>query len=166
MTSQHRRSGKGFTGRHMAAILVCFFGVVIAVNITMARFASSTFGGIVVENSYVASQEFNGRLKQSREQVALQWKASLKVVDGTIQYALTDRDGKPVPAASVSIQFRHPSYEAADWHVELQPAPNDTFEASHASRDGTWNVQIDSEVGRTRPYRDVRRITIRNGEFQ
>ena len=161
-----QRHAKEFTGRHMLVIMISFFGVIIAVNLGMAQLAGSSFGGLVVGNSYVASQEFNGRLKQSREQVALQWKASLKVVDGTIQYALTDRDGKPVLPASVSIQFRHPSYEAADWHVELQPAPNDTFEASHASRDGTWNVQIDSEVGRTRPYRDVRRITIRNGEFQ
>jgi nitrogen fixation protein FixH len=40
-----------FTGRHMTAILVGFFGVVIAVNLLMARFATSTFGGIVVENT-------------------------------------------------------------------------------------------------------------------
>ena len=33
-----------FTGRHMAAILVAFFGVVIVVNLIMARFAVGTFG--------------------------------------------------------------------------------------------------------------------------
>ena len=43
-----------FTGRHMAAIMVAFFGVVIAVNVYMARLATSTFTGVVVENSYVA----------------------------------------------------------------------------------------------------------------
>ena len=37
-----------FTGRHMAAILVAFFAIVITVNVTMARFAMSTFGGKVV----------------------------------------------------------------------------------------------------------------------
>ena len=42
---------KAFTGRHMAAIMVAFFGVIIAVNFTMARFATATFGGRVVENS-------------------------------------------------------------------------------------------------------------------
>ena len=54
-----------FTGRHMAMILVAFFGVVIVVNLIMARYASSTFGGIVVENSYVASQEFNKWLDEA-----------------------------------------------------------------------------------------------------
>ena len=150
----------------MLLIMIGFFGVIIAVNVGMARLAGSSFGGLVVGNSYVASQEFNGRLKQSREQVALQWTATFKIVDGTIKYSLTDRNGKPVFATSVSVQFRHPSYEAADWHMDLQPAANGKFEAPHASRDGTWNVQIDSEVGRKLPYRDVRRITIRNGEFQ
>ena len=40
-----------FTGWHMTTILVAFFAVVITVNIVMARFALSTFGGTVVENS-------------------------------------------------------------------------------------------------------------------
>ena len=38
-----------FTGRHMAAILIAGFGVVIAVNLVMARFAVTTFGGVVVK---------------------------------------------------------------------------------------------------------------------
>ena len=33
---------KRFTGWHMAAILVGFFALVVAVNVTMARFATST----------------------------------------------------------------------------------------------------------------------------
>ncbi|MFP5454579.1 MAG: FixH family protein, partial [Alphaproteobacteria bacterium] len=50
---------RGFTGRHMAASMVGFFTVVIAVNVTMATVASHSFGGTVVDNSYVASQRFN-----------------------------------------------------------------------------------------------------------
>ena len=60
--SKEKRPGE-FTGRHMAMILVTFFGIVIAVNITMARYASSTFGGLVVDNIYVASLNFNGWLE-------------------------------------------------------------------------------------------------------
>jgi nitrogen fixation protein FixH len=50
---------KPFTGYHMAAILIGFFGIVIAVNIYMAKVAVGTFGGTVVDNSYVASQNYN-----------------------------------------------------------------------------------------------------------
>lgn len=62
-----------FSGRHMTAILLAFFGVVIAVNVTMALFATRTFGGVVVENSYVASQKYNGWLEAARRQEQLGW---------------------------------------------------------------------------------------------
>jgi nitrogen fixation protein FixH len=55
----------------MAAIMVAFFAVVIAVNVYMARLASSTFTGVVVENSYVASQHFNRWLDEARAEERL-----------------------------------------------------------------------------------------------
>ncbi|MFZ4382234.1 MAG: FixH family protein, partial [Sandarakinorhabdus sp.] len=66
-----------FTGRSFAIIIVGFFGVVVAVNITMARLASGTFGGTVVDNSYVASQKYNGWLAQARAQDRLGWATPL-----------------------------------------------------------------------------------------
>ena len=59
------------TGKRMTGIFVLFFGVVIAVNVVMACYASSTFGGIVVENSYVASQDFNRWLDEAAAEKAL-----------------------------------------------------------------------------------------------
>jgi nitrogen fixation protein FixH len=67
---------KRFSGRHAAAILFAFFGIVIAVNVTMAMFATRTFGGTVVDNSYVASQKYNGWLAKARQQKQLGWAAS------------------------------------------------------------------------------------------
>ncbi|MFD2579774.1 FixH family protein [Novosphingobium colocasiae] len=61
------RSGR-FTGRHMATILVLGFGVVIGINFLMAHYAVSTFGGVVVENSYVASQDFNRWLDEAAKE--------------------------------------------------------------------------------------------------
>ena len=68
-----------FTGWHMTAILVAFFGIVIAVNFTMARLAVTSFGGTVVDNSYVASQHYNDWLAAADRQERLGWtvKASL-----------------------------------------------------------------------------------------
>src|SRR3546814_8818871 len=57
-----------FTGWHMTAILIAFFAAVIAVNMLMATVAVRSFGGTVVENSYVASQKFNGWLAQRSEE--------------------------------------------------------------------------------------------------
>ena len=70
---------KVFTGWHMTAILVGFFSTVIAVNVYMAHAAISTFGGTVVDNSYVASQEFNGWLAAAKKQQQLGWKTGVSI---------------------------------------------------------------------------------------
>lgn len=62
-----------FTGWHMTGIVVAMFGLVIAVNVLMASYAIGTFGGTVVDNSYVASQRFNDWLAEARAQRALKW---------------------------------------------------------------------------------------------
>lgn len=107
--TQQRRTVKPFTGRHMAAILIAFFGVVIAVNVMMARYALSTFGGVVVENSYVASQHFNKWLNEARAEDALGWKATVARdgADGVL-VALSDNAGKPIAGAKVAAIAEHP----------------------------------------------------------
>lgn len=71
MTSKTTR----FTGRHMAAIFVGGFAIIIAVNLLMASLAVGSFHGTVVDNSYVASQKYNGWLKQASASKALGWQA-------------------------------------------------------------------------------------------
>jgi nitrogen fixation protein FixH len=46
--------------------MVAFFGVIITVNMIMARFAVTTWSGLVVPNTYVASQQFNTQAELNR----------------------------------------------------------------------------------------------------
>lgn len=66
-----------FTGKHAAAIIVTGFAIIIAVNLFMATLAVRGFGGVIVENSYVASQEFNDWLDAAEEQEALGWSVEM-----------------------------------------------------------------------------------------
>lgn len=78
-----------FTGWHMTAIIVGFFGVVIAVNILMATLAVRTFGGTVVDNSYVASQGYNSWLAQAQKQEELGWRADIsRIASGHVHVAV------------------------------------------------------------------------------
>jgi nitrogen fixation protein FixH len=70
---------KPMTGYHMLMILVGFFAVVFVVNFYMAYLAVSTFTGTVVDNSYVASQRFNGWLVEARTEKALGWQAAVSL---------------------------------------------------------------------------------------
>src|SRR3546814_2709482 len=75
-----------------AMILIAFFGVVISINMVMASFALSTFGGTVVDNSYVASQHYNKWLARADAQDRLGWDKSIAVDEGR-HVRLTVRKG-------------------------------------------------------------------------
>ncbi|HEU0223277.1 MAG TPA: FixH family protein, partial [Paracoccaceae bacterium] len=47
------------TGRLVLAVALGAFGIVIAVNLVLVFAATRTFPGLVVPNSYVASQDFD-----------------------------------------------------------------------------------------------------------
>lgn len=159
------RDPRPFTGRHMLTIIVAFFGVVISVNLTLAVFAGRSWTGLVVENTYVASQTFNEKAKLGREQAALGWTGTLSIDRGWVRYRLVDGAGMPVRAAGANVAFRHPAFEAKDERATLMPDGDGLF-APHRVADGVWIVEIDSDAGLDRPYRDVRRIHVVHGALE
>lgn len=129
-----------FTGWHMATILVAFFGVVIAVNLIMARYASSTFGGIVVENSYVASQEFNGWLDAAKDQEKLGWDAvTTWRPDGRLAVAVRG----PGEDVNVSAEARHPLGRLPDIRLEFTRNGNGRFVSKQSVPDGRWVLRLE-----------------------
>lgn len=86
-----------FTGRHMAMVFIGGFAVVIAVNLLMASFALGSFHGTVVDNSYVASQKYNGWIAKAEASKALGWQAEpQRRADGRVMLETT-----AVPAGAV-----------------------------------------------------------------
>ena len=131
--------GRTFTGRHIAAILVVFFGLVIAVNFTTARCASSTFGGIVVENSYVASQEFNGWLDEAKANRALGWDAvTTWRPDGRLALAVS---GAPEGTTAEGLA-RHPLGRLPDRAIVFERTGQGRFLSREALPDGRWTLRL------------------------
>jgi len=142
---------KTFNGYHMTTILVAFFGVVMTVNFVMARYAISTFGGVVVENSYVASQEFNGWLDEARAERALGWQA--KVGRDESGHVTANFTGAPDNLA-VSAEARHPLGRLPDSMLtfvalgggryvsrEVLPAGRWTIRLAARDADHTWRIE-------------------------
>ncbi len=155
-----------FTGRHMLFIMLAFFGVIIAVNVTMASFANSSWSGLVVKNSYVASQQFNAKAAAGRAQAALGWSATMAYADGRFVYALTDREARPVRVDGGMVQFRRTTTDVEDVSMKLEKGGSGRSLAPITLRDGVWIVEVDADAGLDVPYRDVRRVTIRGGVLQ
>lgn len=135
---------KSFTGRHVAAILAGGFAIVIGVNLLMARAAISTFGGLVVENSYVASQHFNGWLEKADEAKALGWKVNLsRALDGRIQVATAD-----VPAAAtVRGEAWHPLGRMPDRELRFVSAGAGSYASDEVLPAGRWVIRLEIAAG-------------------
>ena len=133
---------RGFTGRHMLGIMLGFFGVVVAVNVTMATLAARTFGGTVVDNSYVASQRFNRWLAEGRAQERLGWTARLRL-DGSrrIRVELTDRIGA-LGGAEVEAVARHPLGRAGDVRLRFRAEANGLYVSQGTLPAGRWQVHL------------------------
>lgn len=157
---------KQFTGRHMLAIMIVFFGVIIAVNITLAVFASRSWTGLVVENTYVASQRFNQKMAETRAQAALGLSSLLTFESGRLRYRVNDRDGNGVNLNAVTAKVMHPVDDREDQILVLHREGDGSYLASVAIPDGVWLAEIEADVGLEKPYRETLRVHIVNGSRQ
>jgi nitrogen fixation protein FixH len=128
---------QGFTGRHMLIVMISFFGLVIAVNLTMARLASDTFGGSIVANSYVASQRFNGWLQAARDQKALGWQSDLALDDQ--RHVVLTMDG---PGFVATGSAHHPLGRAPDVPLAFASDGAGRLVSAETLPGGRWQVRM------------------------
>ena len=131
-------TGFRMTGGKVLAIMLTAFGVIIGVNLALAYSAVSTFPGLEVKNSYVASQNFNEELAA---QQALGWSVTADVIDGELVLAITSRDGTPAQVATLD------AVVGAATHVRDDQVPefvflDGAFRAPVNIRPGNWNIRM------------------------
>lgn len=128
-----------FTGWHFTTIMVIGFGIVMAVNFTMASLATGGFSGVVVENSYVASQKYNGWLEAARAQDKLGWSGKL-ARDAQSRLVL---EAPAIPAgAEVRAQLRRPVGQPDTTELALVADGSGQFRSDQAIAPGRWIVRM------------------------
>lgn len=138
------RPARRFTGRHMWLIMIAFFGTVIAVNVTMAMFATGTFGGTVVDNSYVASQKFNGWLEEARAQEKLGWSLGLTMADDRHPMIVAAAGETPLAGAVITATAKHPVGRAPDIALAFAEVAPGQFRATQPLPAGRWNIHMEA----------------------
>lgn len=139
MTARAPRSTGRFTGWHFTAIIVAFFGVVVSVNVYMARSAVSSFGGVVVDNSYIASQNFNSWLAAGRAQNALGWTVSAqRLADGRVAVATQG----PGATANLVAEARPPLGSAAARPLQFVADGKGGFVSRQSLDTGRWTLRL------------------------
>lgn len=136
---------KEFTGKHMLIIVLLFFGTIISVNIFMATMAIQSWTGLVVKNSYVASQEFNGKLQASQVQAGLNLKIDLTYEEGILKFLLVDENEVPIALRDVKIDLTRPIGVTLDRSLVLAPAEVG-YQIDEDLPAGVWNVVIHAQV--------------------
>ncbi|HSG35692.1 MAG TPA: FixH family protein [Sphingomonadaceae bacterium] len=139
-----RRGQGGFTGWHATGILVVFFGIIVTVNVSMAMLARSNFSGAVVENSYVASQEFNSWLAQAEQARSLGWSPRVsRRDDGRLSVGLA---GAPAGIA-LKGTARHPLGRSDDLLLEFRVQDDGSFRSREALPEGRWILRLEAMHG-------------------
>lgn len=146
-----------FTGWHMFGVLVAMFGVITAANLVMGWYAVATFGGTVVDNSYVATREYNRWLAEAAAQERLGWQLATTIeVDRMVRVTVRGKGG--LIDGQVSAIASHPLGRAPDRAIAFAPTSRGNYLTTRALPPGRWMLKITVTNGRNVAYfvRDVR----------
>jgi nitrogen fixation protein FixH len=131
-------TGRPLTGRAVLLIALGAFGVVILANAVLAFYAVGTFSGLVVPNSYIASQDFDRR---RNAQIALGWTDGLGYTNGVLELTMKDATDRTVRPETLSISVGRPTEQRDDRMLDLQ-ATLDGVAAPVLLAPGNWRVEI------------------------
>ncbi|ADE84920.1 nitrogen fixation protein FixH [Rhodobacter capsulatus] len=129
---------KPLTGRKVLLMFVAFFGLIIAVNVTMAVQAVKTFPGLEVANSYVASQTFDAdRAAQER----LGWTVKPAYADGVLSLDIRDRAGQPAPLGQLEVLVGRTTMAAEDRTPQMTRTDG-VYSAPLSLAPGAWLIHL------------------------
>ena len=126
------------TGRHVLAITLSAFSVIVAVNLLMAYKAVGTFPGLEVANSYVASQQFD---QERAAQQALGWNAHASHEDGQLRLGILDEQGLHPRIRSLAATIGRPTHVREDQVLQLTHE-NGVFTAPMDLGPGAWLIHV------------------------
>ncbi|MEL7446686.1 MAG: FixH family protein [Pseudomonadota bacterium] len=133
-----------FTGRHMAMVLIIGFGIVAIVNFYMASLATGGFHGVVVENTYVASQKFNDWIDEAKKDEALGWTAEMFRDDAGHVIATTI--GVP-EGATVTAELRRPLGTKEFASLTFARGEDGVFRSTESVKPGRWTARLNITSG-------------------
>lgn len=128
-----------FTGWHMLGLMLGGFGIIIAVNLTLAWNAVATFPGLEARNSYEVSQSFQA---DRAAQNALRWDASAMIEDSVLTVTVLDHRGDPVQAEVTRAILGRATNTSQDITPEFT-WNGTSLVAPVPMQEGYWNLRLE-----------------------
>jgi nitrogen fixation protein FixH len=150
-----------FTGKHMLAVMVAFFGVIIGVNVTLAVLANRTWSGLIVANGYVASQQFNLSEERARAQALLGWQAELAHDGQTFTVTMRTKDGAAIPNLKLEGMLRRPVTAKEDMVLAFTARGDGSYAAPAALAKGQWEFEMSARDPQGQEFADTYRFVVK-----
>jgi nitrogen fixation protein FixH len=147
-----------FTGRKMLLSILAFFGVIIAVNVGLTVFALRTDTGLVVPNSYVASQNFNRMRANAAAQETLGWRMNIRTSEDTVTIRVLEESGAPLPGLTFEARAGRPVSDFQDRQLVFAEVAPGIYRASTILGDGTWEIDVTALTDTKQSFRRIFRI--------
>ncbi|MFG1421974.1 FixH family protein [Roseixanthobacter liquoris] len=152
------------TGRMMLLIILAFFGVVVGVNVVMARFAVTTFGGVETESSYKAGLAFRSEEEAAAQQATRGWNVEADVESrGEARHVVLivrDAAGKPLSGLDVTGRLFHPTDARGDVTLVLADIGGGRYTGAVTAHAGQWDLMLDLAQGGQRLFRSKNRVQL------
>ncbi len=134
------------TGKHVLAMLIGFFLVILIANIFLINFAVKSFPGEKEEKSYLQGLNYNQRLAARTEQAALGWTTTIDealLVDDNIEFKIVIKDANALPIPNLDIVgvFSRPANDADDHSFVFSGIGNGTYIATVPGSPGLWELE-------------------------
>lgn len=144
-----------FTGRHALLTIAGGFALVFAVNGVMAWLAASNQPGLIVADSFVASQHFNAGLDAGRAQQALGWTVEVRRDGDALLVAGHGPDGASLAGLTGTATLTRPYGTEPAISLPLADLGDGRYRAGPVGA-GRYIAEIRLHRGSRQLYRQVR----------
>ncbi len=155
-------NARPFTGRKMLLSMLAFFGVIIVVNLGLLSFALDSDNGLVVKNSYVASQDYNRMMAKARAQEELGWRAAVTHRAGVVELRFTDGAGAPLTGLEIAGRLGRPVTDREDRPVAFREAGSGLYRTDAALGAGEWELDAVARDGAGAEFRRIVRFFVKD----
>jgi nitrogen fixation protein FixH len=164
--SKFSSAARPITGRFVLIAVVCFFAVVIGVNVEMMRLAISTLPGTEVDSAYSASLAYQKEIQAAHQQDERDWKVDAHIerqADGTAGLKLDAKAQNGVPLAGLSVfsRLERPTDRRADQAFEMAEEGGGNYRGvAHGVAAGQWDLVIEADRDGQRLFLSRNRVVL------
>lgn len=147
-------------------MLLAFFGVVIAVNMVMMRFAIQTLPGTEVDSAYSASLAYQREIAAAQDQNRRNWKVDAQIQRGadggvTLEVEARDESGEPLSGLRFLGRFERPADGRADQTMSLAETGIGIYRSrAPLIAPGQWDFVLEGDAAGQRMFLSKNRVLL------